>query len=85
MAHSSSAFSFTHCGRYTTAGGEREVAAAYDPDRGVWVLVDAFQDAKEAELDAHVIDDTLASPAEARALATDYLARAHQAGGPLVS
>lgn len=76
---------YLRLGAYATAGGTREVAAAYDPDWQLWVLADALERTQTGELDARIVDDAIESPDEARALATDYLLHAAGAGRPLVS
>lgn len=76
---------YLRLGGYATASGTREVAAAYDPDRQHWVLVDALERIRGGELDARIVEDSIESPDEARALAADYLLHAAGAGRPLVS
>lgn len=72
-------------GAYPTTAGTRELAAAYNPDRQRWVLVDALKHPHDGDLDARIVDETLETPEEARALATEYLLHARTAHGPLVS
>ncbi len=76
---------YLRLGRYATARGTRTVAAAYDPDRQHWVLVDALEHIHSDELDARIVEDNIESPDEARALAADYLLHATGARRPLVS
>ena len=59
--------------------------AAHDRTRIARESRGALERAEHGELDARVIDDDLNSAHEASALAEDYLARARDAGRPLVS
>ena len=70
-------------GRYSTPWGEREVASVFNPDTGRFVVVDAFEEPQQGDLDARVVEDDLETPAEVEALVADYLPRAQRYAGPL--
>ncbi len=70
-------------GRYSTPWGDREVVSVFTPDTARFVLVDAFEQPHQGDLDARVIDDQLETPAEVEALVSDYLPRATRYAGPL--
>jgi hypothetical protein len=70
-------------GRYSTPWGDREVASVFNPDTGHFVLVDAFEEPQQGDLDARVVEDQLETPAEVEALVADYLPRAQRYAGPL--
>ncbi len=72
-------------GRYATASGPRQLAAAYDPERQRCVLVDALEHTQAGELDARIVGDAIECPDEARALAAGYLLHAASAHRPLAS
>lgn len=46
---------YLRLGGYAAVGGTREVAAAYDPNRQHWVIVDALERAQAGELDARIV------------------------------
>lgn len=70
-------------GRYSTPWGHREVVSVFNPDSERFVLVDAFEEPQQGDLDARVVDNQLETPAEVEALVADYLPRALRYAGPL--
>ena len=70
-------------GRYSTPWGDREVVSVFNPDTGRFVLVDAFEEPQQGDLDARVVEDELETPAEVEALVADYLPRATRYAGPM--
>lgn len=72
-------------GGYPTAEGPRELLSVFNPDTGRFLLVDAFEQTVDGDLDPRIVDDELDSPEEVEALARDYLPRARCKARPLAT
>jgi hypothetical protein len=68
-------------GTYTADGYERELHAVRIPSEALLQIIDVLSVplAEDGDLDVLFVDDDIATVAEARALAADYIAQAKRA------